>query len=535
MSLKRWHLIEDITLPLAVWILRFCWLWPWLELVRRWISPQAYGSYLPLVGMAVLGIGGYVAAHQVLSGTEVSRLARSAVIGLGLLTLVVILWLHYVAGLFAPWDAQGYVYLGQQATNWTFGPPPAFLAFVIGAQLWIQGVRDAAPLSRHEQVWSTFTVGFVAFAFMLLVVQLDDRGLPPGTGAAIWTFFGVGMAALALSALEYAGIGQDKDAEVPGMSRYWLGSMLAVVGGIMGIGLLLILVLAPDTLAAVFGRLRFLLDWLGTILGYVLLAVAYVTFLLVEPLYNWLRNNMQLREMEEDTVDTQSMDNMLENYMTEPTSVLPEAVADSLPWLALLVIAVGLALAVVAALRILRRSSQESYIETRESVFSTDLLQDQLSSLWQRLTGRGGTPVADPFFSLENEEARRRTIRAIYQEFLAHMQALGQPRAPHLTPTGYGAYLATVPALGSSTGAGVNGVNDEKDGYAGAVETLTRGYIQARYGDNPPTADEVAAVERAWQQLRARVQPAPSTPSNDSQTDSLPDKPTDKPTDKPSE
>lgn len=527
MNSKRWHLIEDVTLPLTIWVLRFCWLWPWLELLRRWISPQAHGPYLPLAGMVVLGVGGYAIAHHVLSGSEVSRVARAGVIALGLLGLTVILWIHYAGTLFAPWDLQGYRYLGDLATDWTDGPPPAFLAFVLGAQLWIQGVRDATPVSRHEQVWSTFTIGFVAFALMLLIIQLDDRGLPPGTGAALWTFFGAGMAALALSALEYAGLGQDKDAVTPGMSRYWLGSMLAVVGGILGIGVLLVLVLAPDTVAAAFGRFRFLLEWLGTALGFVILVVAYLTFLLVEPIYNYLRARMNWEEPEEDSVDTQSMEDMLESFQTDPTTVMPEALADSLPWMALLLTAAGLAVAVIVALRILRRSTQPSYVETRESVFSADLLQDQLGSLWDRLTGRKAAPAPDPFLSLQHEEARRRTVRAIYQEFLARMQALGQPRAPHLTPAGYGAYIQNMPVFTSSQ-AGA-GTEPRENGNAGGIEalirTLTEGYIQARYGDAAPSAEEVNAVEQAWAQLQRRLPTArtnatrtnggPSAPTND--------------------
>jgi hypothetical protein len=322
-SFKRWRWLEDGLLPLAVLTMRLCWLWPWLELLRRWITPHATAPFLSLPALVLLSAGGYLAARRALERPPITRLARSTVIALGLLTILLLIWWRYVAGLYALWDWRGFARLAFLATDWTLGPPPVFLALVLGVAMWIQGVRDATPLSRHEQVWNTFTVGFVALVVMLLVVQLDERGLPPGAGAAIWLFFGLGMAGLALSALEYAGLGQQQDAALPGMSRYWLGSMLAVVGAILGFGLLLALVLAPGTIAAAFGHLRFLLDWLGTIVGLILIVFAYLIFLILEPLFNFIQQRLQLREPEEETADTQSLNDMLEAFGEEPTNILP--------------------------------------------------------------------------------------------------------------------------------------------------------------------------------------------------------------------
>lgn len=572
MSLKRWHSIDDILLPLAVLTMRLCWLWPWLELLRRWITPYTPISYLPLPTLIVLGIGGYVTARQVLSGESITRLARGVVITLGLAAVAIALWLHYVGGLYALWDIRGFQLLANRATDWSLGPPPAFMGMMVGVLLWVQGVRDANPLSRHEQIWTTFTVGFLAFVAMLLLVQLDDRGAPPGTGAAVWVFFGVGLAALALSALEYAGLGQGKSGAIPGISRYWLGSMLAVVGGILGIGFLLILVIAPGTIAAILGSLRFLLNWLGTILGFIFVVISYLLFLIIEPIFNWIQERMELPEPEEDTIDDQSLEQMMDEYWAEPANVLPQAVTDSLPWVALLLTGLGLVIAVTIALRLMRRKPEESYVETRESVFSADLLQEQLSSLWQRLRGTGDDTGHAPFVSLAGEEDRRRAVRAIYQEFLARMQAAGHPRPRQQTPAAYGkrlqaayAFAGSLHAVSDTTTpdeiadeiAEEKGHNQEGDTYpeetarqtseqttaqqglaenkaveqpttqavnggvgattpehiaehAADIDTLTAGYIHARYGDTAPTDAEVDAVRQAWQRLRALLGPEPT-------------------------
>ena len=515
MSFRRLLWIEDLLLPLAVLVLRLCWLWPWLELVRRWVSPHTDAPYLPLGALVILGAGGYIAARQAMRQEAITGAIRAAVIGLGVVVMLVILWSHYAAPVYGFWDMRGVNLLIQEATDWSVGPPPAFLALILGFVFWIQGVRDTTPLSRHEQVWKTFGVGFGALALMLLVVQLDERGMPPGTGAAIWVFFGVGMAALALSALEYAGLGQEKGAAMPGMSRYWLGSMLAVVGGILGIGLILVLLLAPSMIAAAFANLRFLLDWLGAILGVLLVVTAYLVFLIIEPIFNFLREYMEIPEPEEEALDTQSLNQMLDSFWADPSSILPEAVADSLPWVALLLTVVALAVAVTIALRILRGMPEESFVETRESVFSADLLQDQLSSLWQRLIGGNPQAKPDPFLSLEHEEDRRRAVRAIYQEFLAHMQTLGHPRLPQLTPASYGQHVTDILAPTLATAPS----SDSRDQ---AVEILTAGYVQARYGDVAPTPSEVAAVKQAWVSVRATLttQQAADTTDETQQPDS---------------
>lgn len=537
MSFKRLNWIDDAILPLAVLGLRLCWLWPWLELLRRWITPHITTPFLPLWMLVLLGVGGYVSARRALGQETMTRNARAFVIGAGLVAVLIGVWLHQVGLGFAPWDPAGFNLLIRQATDWTFGPPPAFMGLVVGVGLWIAGVRDATPLSRHEQLWTTFTVGFVAFVLMLLVVQLDDRGMPPGTGAGIWLFFGVGMAALALSALEYAGLGQDKDAGVPGISRYWIGSMLAVVGGILGIALILGLVLAPGTVAAVLGNLRFLLDWLGAILGIILIVIAYLIFLIIEPLFNLLREYMELPEPEEDSVDTQSLNEMLDAFYAEPSSILPEAVADSLPWVALLLTVLALAIAVTIALRILRRTPEQSFVETRESVFSSDLLQEQLSSLWSRLMGKEEADTTSPFLSLAGEEERRQRVRAIYQAFLAQMEQAGHPRAPQLTPAAYGLRLQgsrlwrdvaarqasaktrdndkdrdkesdkeTPTDSGSVDNAATPQAETEKaSAEKAAIEVITTAYVQARYGDTAPSPQEVEAAEQAWARLQAAL------------------------------
>jgi hypothetical protein len=180
----------------------------------------------------------------------------------------------------------------------------------------------------------------------------------------------------------------------------------------------------------------------------------------------------------------------LEQPEATPPPALPEMAAATLPdayrWLALAFLLLAVAAIFALVLRKLRAAPAEFLDEERESIFSTDLLQDQLSKLWQKWFGR---PAAEGgFLSLEGEPESRRRIRQAYQELLAAATTLGQPRQQGQTPSEFRQQLA-----GPLANAGES------------LATMTEQYNLARYAPEPPSNEDATTVQQAWGAVQREV------------------------------
>jgi hypothetical protein len=130
----------------------------------------------------------------------------------------------------------------------------------------------------------------------------------------------------------------------------------------------------------------------------------------------------------------------------------------------------------------------EEIEESRELIFSSDLLREQLLAWWRkwlRQIKRKSESTLNPFLSLEGETQPRREVRAIYQMFLAVAAKRGQPRQCGQTPLEYQDTLAvTLPESRH------------------ALTRLTRAYLQARYAPDPLEPEQVEQARRAWAELQ---------------------------------
>ena len=111
MSWSRWNWLDDGLLPLAVTILRVCWLWPWLALLQRWLASSYQGTLLTIGLVFGLLIGGAMAARRALRLP--STWARAAVAGAGLAVIFVMLWWRLYWPQYPLWDPR-WIPLGVQ-------------------------------------------------------------------------------------------------------------------------------------------------------------------------------------------------------------------------------------------------------------------------------------------------------------------------------------------------------------------------------------------------------------------------------------
>lgn len=513
---KHWTWLDDGLLPLLVALLRACWLWPWLLLIQRIMVDSQEPTLLPWSLVVALPLLSLTLTRWLAGGGEVSGndpkadnlrrtvpwRARIIVALSGLLTIALVLWWRYYAGQFAIWDAAWPVSLGDRLIHWGMLLPAPFLTLLVTAWLWQTGLLDAPRRMSHDDIWRAFTVGLGAIVFYLLASALSGAALTTIGVNLILLFFGLGMAALAFSSLKIT-TGLDRalgaprtgmGSQTPPINRYWLLNTTLVVAGLLGLALLVIILIAPETLSAIFALLRTVVNGLLRVVGWILLGVAYVMAFFVYLLMKLLEPLIQrIMERLADSPLRELLQSMQEIQEEQPElATEAAAISDSYRWLALTALAIALAVAFALALRRLRALSQAEEEEERESIFSADLLQDQLGGLLSRWLNRlrNAGETLNPFLSLEGETDARRTIRAIYQQLLAGAEQLGHARHPSQTPVEYGEFLEKGIVAGDSE-----------------MRALTAGYLQARYALDLPTEDDASRVRRAWDLLRRRLTP----------------------------
>jgi hypothetical protein len=366
--------------------------------------------------------------------------------------------------------------------------------------LWLRGLLDALKVLGHDDIWSTFVTGIVMLVLYLVIVATNGLPVPATAIQLIFLFFGVGLVALALSSLKITtgldralGLGQRRRAKTLKLNRYWLASVATTVAVLLGVGLVVSLLIAPDQVAALMRLVGVVLstvwDWVSFVIvaiSYVLFGIAYLIALALQPLIRWLISLFGKVE---------------QRQALQPLSPLPipqglpntaAAIPDVYRWIALAIFSIVVLIIFALVLRRLWAAQTDEIDEERESILSVDLLQDQLNKLWQKLFGGSRGAALNPFLSLAGEVDTRRAIRSAYQNLLATATALGQARPPAQTPRQYQHQLTgQLPAM----------TGEPTD----LLATLTEHYNQARYGEEPPAPETVTEVEQAWAQVQSVI------------------------------
>lgn len=507
---RRWNWLEDGLLPLLLVLLRFCWLWPWLDLIRYIFTPSYQGALLSpglLVGvpMVSLFLARTVASQETPTDaskgaprTTISTLARLAVALIGLAVILGALWWQLYQSDYALWQLGWVKSLGLaliHGPNNELSPPVPMLLILV--YLWLRGMLDAVKVLGHDDIWGAFVVGVALLVLYLVLMAINHLPIPAVAINLIVLFFAAGMAALAFSSLKITvgldralGLGQRRASKTPSLSRYWLASVTTTIVVLLGLGLLLGFVIAPAQIASLLALVRAAFNALWQLISFVLVAVGYLLFvvayfigLLLQPLIQWLVSLFGTVQ-ERQPMQPVSPPPMLPSIETTTASV-----PDVYRWIALGIFTLIVIVIFALVLRRLRAPKTEDFDEERESILSMDLLQDQLAKLLQRLFGNLRTGAAQPpFLSLTDESDTRRTIRSTYQNLLAAATEMGQARPRGQTPREYQQQLAAqLPAA------------------TGVLATLTEHYDHARYAAESPDPTDAAAAQQAWAQVQTII------------------------------
>lgn len=394
--------------------------------------------------------------------------------------------------------------LGDELIHWPETSVPACVLVALSTlMLWMAGLRDAPKKFVHDDVWRAFGVGIVALALYIILVRLVGAALPVTIGTSVLWLLGLGMTGLAFTSLKVTagldralGTGPRRAAATPGINLHWLGSVITVIGALLLGGFLLGTIVSPDVLAAVMQAGSAVLTFLGRVVAFILLGIAYGLLVIGYYIAMWLAPLVQrlfgdrFTEMEEMLMAPQEQQ-AVQEWQETATAPIP----DSYRWIGVIVITLLVALAFALALRRLSALNEEEDEETRESVFSAQLLEEQLGSLWQNLRQRwGAASQMNPFLSLDGEISTRRQIRKAYQQMLRATLDAGSARTPSWTPREYAHHLQTHSAL-----------TDADAQFA--LQDLTEAYLQARYAAETPSSAAAEQAERASAQIETRLHP----------------------------
>jgi hypothetical protein len=329
------------------------------------------------------------------------------------------------------------------------------------------------------------TVGVLALALVLPVG-------PQAESLGGWSllFVAAGLTTLALSGVLHTLQGQaEKTGIVLRVDRYWAMTVVGVVAAVLIVGLIVGQIISPGMIARAFSWLRPIWRALGQILMFIIFVLAYLFFGLFEPLLSGLSGGE--RQTEPRTFESPLQFEDLQEMARDPLQFPP--ILGHIIRTTLIVGAV--ALLIWFFIRAVRRRSkggeqEDEILETRETILSMDLLRSQLDGLLNGLRRKRPPPL---FVELDPEQDPRQFVRDLYQKVLARAVELDLPRMREQTPARYERSLLYL-------------CSSESEQVRQAVETLTAVYEVARYGVDPPTADQVQAAQDAFAQVNAALQ-----------------------------
>ncbi|MFN8445614.1 MAG: DUF4129 domain-containing protein [Caldilineaceae bacterium] len=518
MRWRNWNWLDLALLPSMMTVMRTCWLAPWLALLSSTFGiapvllfnsqgPQPAIGVTLLAGIPLLSFwlarllmrhlpseDELLLDHQ---STATSVKVRFSLALIGLLALLIVLWWQYEQVKYAIWNPGWLIDLGQSLIHVeAVEAPSVWLTLITLIFLWLRGLLDAGRTLGHDDVWAAMSSGLTALVLYLLGSYLFGIAAPIDFSNWIVIFFGTGMVALAFSGLKVT-IGLDwalsanrRNPKAPPLTRYWLISVAIVVLVLLGLGLGIGLLVAPEQVARFLAMLNVVLSLVWRVVAFILLTIAYVIFVityyilrLFEPLIQRLLAALG------DLSNLLPPPNGEQLPQQEPLATAAATMPDAYRWVALVIFLIGVALIFALVVRRLRLAQGIENDDVRESILSGDLLQDQLSRLWNRLFGkRTGDEAWDPFLSLEGETDTRRRIRAIYQQLLGASVRKGWARQPGQTPREYqGSLTAEVHAIGNP------------------LQQMTEHYNHARYAPEPPAAESAVQAEQEWRLIEAEL------------------------------
>lgn len=471
---KRFNWLEGAAVPFLAGAMRAAWMTPLIHVALNNILVWPQGTRYPFGLVLSLLLGGALTSY-LLRNQKAARV-RGAVVGLVVIGLVCLYLFPGEASSPREW-ASG---LLRAMGNAERGLHPAILVILITAALWARGAT--LEFDDSDSLWRSFLTGVAALVFVLLASRskyvTNGERLP----GAIASFLLWGFLALALSSVARAlWLERLRSGRSPALSRHWLGVIVAVLSTVVLGGMILGQLFAPQAVARLLGALRVVFGLLWQGVAFLATGLVYLFFLLIGPFLERFR----LRTEPFQPKVQEFMPNFSEQFKDLLEKQTKQGPGVNLAWLLPVLLIGGVALLLILFWRRRRQERIVPLDESREIIWSRDLMIEQLRGLLRRRPKRVSPP---PYFPLEGLSDPRVRIRRAYQALLRLARQQGWPRRPWQTPLAYLQMLQTAwPQM-----------NDP-------LRTLTEAYLLARYGGKVSSVEDAEAAETALKSIQEEV------------------------------
>lgn len=469
---RRWNWIDEGVLAYALALMRAFWVW---LLLHIWAQGLVGGQSDILSPPVVFGLlaGGTAAAQAGVHAVRRRRPAVVLVVLAGLAAIAGAIYVRFGAAIAPPWQP---AWLNGVAGH----PGLALVALAAGAWLWWWGILAGREPPFYDTYRNNFLLGMAALAVAVGVTQATRVVPMRGVLLTGLLFFATGLAAMAVAGVQDTRRFERGKGEVSlAVTRYWLGTVAAVIGALIVLGLLLAQLFAPDAVTRLIGLLNSALDLAANILVLILMAFSYVFFGLlglIARLFPGGPVRLALPPMQIPDLSQQLKD----MGQGQPVPVAP-GVYLALRIAGAFLLVLALAALFALAFRRFRAIGREEVSETRESILTSDLIKQQLADLLRRR--RRPAPVPPPFVSVTGGDAAGQ-IRLTYQNLLAWAADQGLARPPGATPDEYARLLT------------------ERLGLAAEpLRALNELYLSARYGKGTVTLQDAEKATASWGEI----------------------------------
>jgi hypothetical protein len=472
---KSWSRLDWVKelLYLCVLATEACILHPW----QQWAFARLDHPPLPFWGLLALFFGAYLLASLMARSELTADRRQAATAGIVLLSALIVIRLH--------------VYPGRPVFNLTWVAdmveslfsllnilPPDLLVLILAMVAWWRGIVASRQEADIDQIWYRFRLGVLALLVYLIVAAF---GPPPEVTGLLFGFFFFGLMSVALARiLELGGIHSSSLG-----SRQWVSVLAGAILGSLALALLASLLFSQGAVRTVLGWFRPLVRLVELLLWYLVSALAYLIWPLLEMLLNFARS-----------VTADQLGILMSPLMSPLAS--PEEIAEQATReyglgsfckaTAVVLIVVGGLFLVSVAIRRLAERRDERNQDERESLWSSgDLVKDLQDGLRRTLEG---------LRNLGRREARGQrsaaTIRKMYASVVDMAEEAGYPRDLAETPYEHREILYQAFPGGES-----------------AVDAITEAYVRVHYGEVPDTREEMEQLRRYYRELQGLVTKKP--------------------------
>jgi hypothetical protein len=474
--------VEAIYFALAA--AEVCWATPVFLLLAQAVAPHP-----PLqVWLAMLGLLlAFFFLYRTLARTDFPVRLQQILLVVALLLSIVLMTRFHV---YAQAELEGIDWFLQpfrSLFDLTAMIPVEFITALALVHLWARGIH----LARRS-----LNVGSVAFSFRSGVIVLVVVGWAVSLFAQldialfVVAYFFFALLAVALARIEE--VNRAPNSGGVGFSGFWIGSTLAAVALLIALG---------AGLAAVFhgGGLEQVLRWLSPLLiilqvllvGLALLVIGLVQLLVSLIPVDWGGLMQRLQGMMEVWQRVAVPETPLPSEQSERVEQFFGALQGTI---CISIIVLMILLVLLFTWWRIRRDRGGRADESRESIFSTDILARSLLSMLESGRDRLGQLVGlVDQFGLGSRLLSAITIQRIYANLVRLATKGGYPRGPAQTPYEY-----------------VDTLSKAFPGRDADVALITSAYVSSHYGQVPDTREELDRIRQCW----ARVQAQGSTKSN---------------------